>query len=461
MENVVFLACQLKNFSETAYLGTSNINVIQGGTNQNIRPTQTNMSLVNFSYGYTASGLPYYKTNFSGLSLNGHKCYTVIPYEFTVSGYYGLSNTYWTNGYENSKISIMYSMPGTTAYVNEAQYMLDLDTGQKDQQNKEIFNKTNKYIDVKITGGSNNRIQVWKYTNGSLEQLADTHVGRWSAFIITVDLLKGTVEFTGCYWGRDAGDFTSYNTVSSETIVSDLGLTDSYAVSTIRHRPTSTMGYMQVTNTDVFLNTYNVVMTDPSFNVRAYWPDLQDPVVSVRSVALYGDAMHISALKTGGVWRYNFPVTDGTITIPYIVDSSERNIYSTDSAAAQKEMTLTNFIVQFFNGSAKITFLDNEISGNRFEFYILDANMDTTIGFDGLWYFTASVQEMTFKDVNTYDLKLWNGITASNQALILLYVGCIIVGGIIGKAKFSMGAIDLMIISVAGIAGATLLEVMI
>ena len=65
------------------------------------------------------------------------------------------------------------------------------------------------------------------------------------------------------------------------------------------------------------------------------------------------------------------------------------------------------------------------------------------------------------KDVKTYDLDMWNGIMASNQAMILIYVGCIILGGIIGKAKFNMGTIDFLILAVAGIAGMTLLEVMI
>lgn len=374
--------------------------------------------------------------------------------------YWGPAMTYWNNGYWNQKISILYSNPKDATTFNSAYFFLDNDTLTKSEETgKEIFDITGDYIYLETSGTYlHNNITVKISQGGQRTTLADMrNMGAWMAFIITIDLMEKEVTFTGCTWNEGI-NFTSYTTYETVTICG-LPTKGTNAIFTVGHVANEYSGNMQVVNTWTFLNTYNTILMDPSLNIADYWPNMRDPIVAVRSVALYGDTMYITGFMDGDVPRYLFAVNEGKITIPYRIQDG-MNIYDVGSTVT-RTMTLTNFEITYYDTYVKVEFLsDGSLSyDQRFTFYItnLETGYDKIIGFDGLWYYNALLLEPVEVTVQEYVFDPWAGVTSDHNVLILAFIGCLIIGGIVGKMVFDIRTLDIIIIISAAVIGILLL----
>ena len=375
---------------------------------------------------------------------------------FTASyNYWGPEMTYWNNGYYNQKISILYSNPKETTTYNKTYYFLDNDTLTKDDMGQEVFNITGDYIYIEKSGTyPKTYITVRISQDGQRTMLAESkNMGSWSAYIVTVDLTNAEVRFTGCSW-NDNVNFTSYTTYE-EKLVCALPTKATNAIFTVGHEATGYSSNMQVVNTWTFLNTYNTVLMDPAINIAEYWPNIDTPIVAIRSVAVYGEDMYLTDFTDNGVPRYLFDVNEGKITVPYRIDG-DMNIYDVGSTVT-RTLTLTNFEVTYYDTYIRVEFLSEGSLeyDQRFTFYItnLESGYGKVIGFDGIWYYNALLLQPKDVTTNGFEFDPWAGVTSDHNAIILAFIGFLIIGAIAGKTLLNLRALDVIIIISAGVIG--------
>ena len=218
---------------------------------------------------------------------------------------------------------------------------------------------------------------------------------------------------------------------------------------------------IQMIDTWTFLNTYDVVMMNPVMDIKNYWPNIDTPIIAIRSVALYGESMYITGMTINSVPQYLFDVNDGKITIPYYTDNeTNRNIYSAEGPL-YKTVLLTNMQITYYQNYVKVEFLDenNTFQQNRFTFYItgLATDYGKVIGFDGMWYFNALLLESKTVQAQEYQFAPWKGITVGNDVVIIGFLAALILGSIAAKFIFGLRSFDIIIIIVAGVIGITIL----
>lgn len=411
---------------------------------------QTNATVTTYTEETTPwYDLTYYYTQFAGVTTGIY----IAAVEITVTGESNDGPVYWSNGYENSEISIIFDVTGNLHYQNLLEFEIDKDTGEKGSDMTEIFENTGKTLTVDVSKNNNNVsiYLTWKYGEYSYAALGGVDIGNWSVFIITYDIPNGILTWTGCYYNSWQQDFTNYREVSTG-LVMDLNAAHAsgyegtgYAVKYIDCYKGRIIGgdqpetaSQQVIGTKTFLNTYNVVMNDPSFDVNNYWPNMDDAAIAIRSVALYGNSVTFTTGST-----YN--VIDGTITVRYTIDGDQ---HIADPAGEQKTITLQNFVVVYHDNDVSVIFRDI----NDWTLTIETVNPSPEISFDGLWYFNAAVLETYTEEEQTYEIDWNNGTTEDKNAIILIFLGALIAGGIVCRLKFRMGGLDALILTVAAVA---------
>lgn len=130
-----------------------------------------------------------------------------------------------------------------------------------------------------------------------------------------------------------------------------------------------------VYNTNVFMNTYDTVLVNPSIDLADYWPDMDYYRYAFQSFAIYGDSMTINGVT--------YPVTNGQITINY------------------KTYDLTNIYLSFSTeGRASITFKNINRTID------LGETVDKQVSFSGVWYFNSALYEgkQTTEEVYNFDV---------------------------------------------------------
>lgn len=151
-----------------------------------------------------------------------------------------------------------------------------------------------------------------------------------------------------------------------------------------------------VYNTNVFMETYNAVMVDPSIDLADYWPDMDSYRFSINSVALYGETVTING--------QTYQIENQAITI--------------NGRAYQ----LKNCYISYSKeGQTTITFNDVNRSVD------LGETVDKTLSFGGNWGFSMGLYEgvASTKDVYDWDVSLF-GDGLNTCVLIALGVLAII-----------------------------------
>lgn len=321
----------------------------------------------------------------------------------------------WSNGYENGVIDLKISKNGD---ANRTQGLRLVVGGW--ESTFYLYSDG----DFEIHEGA-----VGDYSNWTVHE-----IGKWLAVQLHIDALSGNITLTPTNdvdLTRTTGT-TSYS-IMLENVLNG-GTINTIGVYSPWVSGTNPSLKFQITDTMVFLNTYNTVMIDPVLNIIDYFPQYEDYRLNFYSFALLGDSITING-RTMAVNKDN-----GTVTFE-------------DNDGYPHTKKLENFYITFNEGRTSLSFV------NDGTVYDLGKTTTTTVSFGGMWFFVTGLYE-TKTGIETF----WNwGLNGTFQAnageCLIIFLGIIGVGIIAylvwGKGR--MGWLDWLVIAFAVFIGSSLL----
>ena len=301
------------------------------------------------------------------------------------------SSVYWTNGYNLGAVDILLKAPTTTSTLT-----------------------------IKSSAGDS--LASVTYNPGYGHMLGSTILGKWDAALLSLNMRTGTATLTG---------------VSSPTSMVDYSAS-SYSVATtfaasgdIRILQYSGIGWTtSVNKTSVYMDTYSMIMQDPTVNLSDYFASSEYLRLNFDSFAVYGDSITVNGTT--------YTVTDGKISV--------------EADGRTREYDLTNMFVTWEkDGHVYLTFSN---SSTKID---LGETATKSLSLGGDWYFDAAIYEGT--EVAGYSYELDSGQWSLTQnAFLLIFLGLLVLAALIVKATKGLGPLDCVILVMAGVVGFILLS---
>ena len=384
----------------------------------------------------TKPSTPDYVYTFSGWDpevqiVRGNQTYTA---QFTESP--APQFTYWSNGGYNGAVTTLFHMEDIahTHYGIEA----SADVLIYDESAPNKFRSSPYTVSYRVLNatGSHPTTEVSATFSGNGVNITKTlNIGKWSNVAMTIDAKNRQVLYTTV---NGFTSFTQYEEKTTSVLIdwSAVLSTDTMAVQTMSYTPINEAPRQQVVDTTVFLNTYGVVMTDPTFDIDTYWPNQTDIRMAFTSFALYGTSVTFNG-------RTFDMVDTSKIVVPYN-RTSNGNVYDADGQY-ERTLTLTNLYLTWQNGHCYITFLDaNEFTVD------LGTYTNRQISMDGLWYFQSGVYD-AHTTTETHYTKDWWHLSFDFQTFALILLGLLTLAGICLRLKTKAKGADFLILVGAGL----------
>lgn len=287
-----------------------------------------------------------------------------------------ISDTIWTNEYENGQIQLLFRAEDTYGtYHNE-------------------FSVSDNTISVDYTGG-----RFYVSLNGA-EQI---DVGAWRNILLNIDLLNGNVSV------NPVRTFNSYTNVSTDKAVINIGdMVNPAPATTMVWKSTANSFTFSVYATNVFLNTYGVVMVNPSLTITNYFTDLNNFYrLVLNNFSTYGDSITVNDV-TGNVSGNTITFNDESITLKNVeIIYADGHVYVEDDNDSVDLGTIAN----------------NDIS------------------LSGVWYFETDLDRgyTALKQIYTWD---WTDFVLDNTQFCIFYIGLALVGLVVARRFCVMTVID-------------------
>lgn len=366
----------------------------------------------------------------------------------------------WTNGSYNGTIELLFKFGGSN--IKSHTMTMDLYEGRinADQQTNWTPNGYSLEI-VQHYISSSSITATLKYHGTTVSGMTATvEPGKWSSWVLTIDTDNGKIYVTPVKKFNSFVDYTLYDTQKRE-VLDFSSKVKSSAVLGISHTESDdgvNSPQFSVVGTMVFLNTFGVVMTNPSINVASYFPDYEKVRLNFYSFALYGDLMNVNGK--------NFPVDEGTVTVYYYTDIDKinhwvasmdsptpENPYGEEYVVRSKTFTLSNIYVTWNGDTCSLTFVNDKFT---VDLGIYSAGNET-VSFAGFWYFTTTLYEPITVTEKSLDGS-WKAMPdIGGPAMILLYLGTLLGLGLIAHVKLGLKWLDLTILAIGLVLGFTLL----
>lgn len=287
-----------------------------------------------------------------------------------------ISDTIWNNEYENGQIDLLFRAEDAGwTYHND-------------------FTVAGNDISVDYAAG---RFSV------ALNGDTPVDVGTWRAIVLHIDLQNGKLSV------RPVRTFNSYSNVILDTASIEVGdLVGAAPTNIITWDPTAASFTFSVYRTSVFMDTYGVVMVNPTLNITDYFPNLDNFYrLDLYNFSLYGDSITVNG-QTG-------TVTDNTVT------------FGDDS------FILKDFSVIYADGHAYIE--DSHVSVD------LGVITDNTVSLSGVWYFQTELLSgyTAEKQIYTWD---WSSFIFDNVQFCIFYIGLAFAGLVIARHFCIMSITD-------------------
>ena len=389
--------------------------------------------------GYNFKG--WYTDPDNGTLVLSANIYSVVGNQ-TLYAHWTENVTYWSNGNPNGSVSILY-------HIDNKNVTNDLVTRYKlyrfdetipddpDTEVIESFVLTGYYLSVEINSvkvGSTNDITVMVGLYDSNDTLIASNIydfGSWGSFIITVDTVNATVGYTKVMQFRT---FTDYQESVSGTILSygSYGSFTGQVTEVLEIIPvTVTVPRQQVVKTSVFLNTYGVVLRNPSLDIGTYFPNMSNMRLNFYSFALYGDSITING--------HTMNVTAPNLTVYYTSDANGNHIADAPGTGVnEKSVELTNIYITWDGSRCSLTFANDSLTID------MGTYTDKTVSFSGMWYFASALYEPYTAQETSYDVDWYTSFDLSTFGIVL--AGLLILGAIVCKATIGGRALDYVII---------------
>ena len=343
----------------------------------------------------------------------------------------------WKNGYQNGSFDIV---------INASQYITDTSSENYNEvivnQNAYYNNQWDLYygqnengtltdykISIRASQTPNGPIYITLLTtSGGTETIQNqVNIGiGWVGASVHIDSVNGTVSVTPIAPSEWA-TFLTWSTVQQPIMIGKIPIGDIYGFKVFNNTSYNSFRF-QVSNTSVFLNTYGVIMINPSVNIVNWYPNNTKFMISFTKTASTGETITIGGTE--------YKVKDQMITIPqdddkYVkIDISEYNVTYIQEGDAYK-ITIES---PKSGTSATVT------------------SSDTTISMGGAWYFNSAYYTVEERDYQEYTWQF--GELAFGLSALLMFM--MIFLGILTLLTWkllpgTLGAIDIGIIIVAEI----------
>lgn len=306
--------------------------------------------------------------------------------------------TEWRNGYSNNEINI------TVTKQNWGNNDLTIAAGDSSIQ-----------IERRSAGGL--YVTINKY-DGTAET---RNMGNWYSAQITINASEGWIAVTPIA-GSGNPNFTNKIDLNDTTVIWD-GWYNGENIGLLTFTSSGDSLRWSITDTSVFLNTYGIVMYNPSIDVTEYFPEMEEWRLNFFSFALVGDSVTIN--------NQTFPVNTATQTITVI---------GTDGETVSGE--LSNVYITQENDHTYFSFANSKKTID------LGETVSNTVSFNGMWYFTTGLFDITQGTEQFYDWQLDGNLHATVPQMCLMFIGVLIAALIVCKAilRFDIGAIDWIIL---------------
>ncbi len=392
----------------------------------------------------------------------------VIPIVNQTSGSstWGDPETYWSNGYQNGRISILFKWQGfDLKYSMEAEYELKLSITQKTSDGGEFVRTLEIPIMVqywyseKDSSGGSPSLEIFI---GSGASQVTFLMGTGEGFILTVDLMQDIISAQIVQNIRTFQDYDirgEPRTVSGyvakelglESIASGQIACDGWNITMWKGTDTdgSFLGQklapiMGVIDTAVYMGDTTLVMADATIQPMQLWPNMgKDWEIRFGSFAIIGDALKV--YNDASVFSATMPCKDGKIT----VDGTEHEL---------RNIAIRGVWQHDDNGywwAMYIVFYDEPTTDPVF-LYRDGYHAKINIEFEGYWYFTSAFYASEQVATSTYEVDFQHYIFDSN-ASILCYMGLLILGTIVAKRMGGLGIYDMIVLIFAGVCGFVLM----
>jgi hypothetical protein len=186
---------------------------------------------------------------------------------------------------------------------------------------------------------------------------------------------------------------------------------------TIEWKPTNKSLAFNIYSTDVFMDTYGIVMVDPTLDVTNYFTNLDNFYqLRLSDFSIYGQSMTVNGV-TGIVTGDKITFNDETIQL--------------------KEMTIT-----YADGNVTISDSYGNID--------LGAIVDNTVSMTGAWYFISDLYSGYTTQKVIYDWD-WGEFVLEDKAFGVIYIGLCLIGLIVARHFCTLTITDylLFVVSIA------------
>lgn len=187
------------------------------------------------------------------------------------------------------------------------------------------------------------------------------NVGTWKQIQLTFDNINGVLT------AHPIQTWDNFNNYSISPISVEIGEITKANLSSISWTADNSLR-LEVVNTQVFFNTYGVVMVDPEITISNLWPNYNKFMVDITKVATVGDSVTI------GAHTYNVDGTTVTINNTTL-DVTDLKLYYTKADIGWN--------ITAESGKNSTTFSEN----------------NTYLKFTGSWYFVSSFYNIVTKQV--------------------------------------------------------------
>lgn len=405
-------------------------------TNYGELPTPTNGDLLFLGWYTSASGGTLVTSSTMVTETSSHTLYA----------HWDVLRTYWSNNLYNGSISMAFKFSGTSNMAHDM--TIPLYTGTVNDREETTWNESNYTLNLSVSyNGSNTTITSSITTGITPGTPVERSMGNWSGFVLDINLSTGSIAFTPM---DTFTDFTNYTTIDNQkTTVFTWDETDNATAYVINHSDSGTgnKARFSVVNTWTFLNTFGVVLNNPSINVYSYFPQYEQVRVNIYAFAVYGESMTIN----GKSWD----VTGSTVTIYYVEDGSGGYEYATQSTegAQSKNLTLSNIFITWDGTNCYLTFDNDNFTVNLGTY----SNGSETISFTGLWYFTISLME-PYTATKTVVSGDWDSmLNIDSSAILLIFLGVMVLTGLFCHMKLGLKWLDIVIVVISMIVAFTML----
>jgi len=353
---------------------------------------------------------------------------------------------YWSNDNFNGKISILFKLPS-----GPMEHSMTMDLMAPTVSNGiTVWSDSGYDLTINIIAPSPS-ITATLSGNAITPVTKTVSLGTWSAFQIDLDISEGKVTATPVKVFNSFTDFTLYENQTKNIL--DFGsVVQDCSVLVIEHSSSGAYkARFSVVSTDVFLDTYGVILYNPSINLYSYFPQFNAIRANFFSFAIYGESITINGTTY---------ILDGSkITVQYVTDGEHNYLPGVMPNTTVKSRTfdLTNIYVTFDNstGHVELTFVNEKFTIDLGPF----PASQWTVSMQGAWFFTMMVYEpYTATEKTLSDWKMMPELSAAQ--MILIFMGLLVVctaAFAIHSGRKGLGFISILIIAAAGIAAYILL----